>query len=238
MKYYKNFKEVKLTPKNNKVSYIYLFRHGQSTFNKEHKFTGWMDSKLTPLGVSQANTIGKQLKSKVIDVAIQSHLSRSKDTLKQVLKHHKECNIIITDDRMIERSYGKLQGHHHSWFLHKAGEDDYNHLLHWHKVDHLHGLEREEFEKQAGESELKLIRRSYTTRPPGGESIKDVEKRVNKFLKDLLKFIKKYKLNVAISAHGNSMRPFRRYFEKFSKEKMVTLENPFDKAFIYRIKVK
>jgi 2,3-bisphosphoglycerate-dependent phosphoglycerate mutase len=237
MKYYKNLKEVKLTPKENRFCYIYLFRHGQSTFNKEHKFTGWMDAKLTSKGIQQAKQVGNQLKSRVIDVAIHSHLSRSKDTLKQVIKHHKECTVDITDDRIIERSYGKLSGHHHSELVKQKGTEDYKHLLHWHKVDHLIGIERDEFVKQAGELELKLIRRSYETRPPGGESIKDVEKRVNSFLKDLIKFIKKYKVNVAISAHGNSMRPFRRYFEKFSKEKMITLENPFDKAFIYKIKV-
>jgi 2,3-bisphosphoglycerate-dependent phosphoglycerate mutase len=72
--------------------------------------------------------------------------------------------------------------------------------------------------------------------PPGGESIKMVEKRVYSFIKDLLKFMKKNKVNVGISAHGNSMRPFRRYFEGFSVKKMMSLEMPYDTYFEYKIR--
>jgi len=62
-----------------------------------------------------------------------------------------------------------------------------------------------------------------------------VEKRVNSFVKDLIKMIKKEKVNVAISAHGNSMRPFRKYFEKLSVKEMMSLENPYDRYFEYKI---
>ena len=50
--------------------------------------------------------------------------------------------------------------------------------------------------------------------------------------------MKKNKVNVAISAHGNSMRPFRRYFEKFTVKHMMEIENPYDDYFEYVIKVK
>src|SRR3989339_289345 len=109
---------------------IYIFRHGQSVYNRDKRFTGWKDSKLTTLGVKQSKIIGRKLKNKKIDLAYQTHLSRSKDTLKEVLKFHPECKKIIVDDRMIERSYGKLQGHSHKWYVHKLGEKDYNILLH------------------------------------------------------------------------------------------------------------
>ena len=69
--------------------------------------------------------------------------------------------------------------------------------------------------------------------PPGGESVAIVEKRVRSFIKDLLKMMKQKKVNVAISAHGNSMRPFRRYFEKLSIKQMMKLENPWDDYFEY-----
>jgi 2,3-bisphosphoglycerate-dependent phosphoglycerate mutase len=62
-----------------------------------------------------------------------------------------------------------------------------------------------------------------------------VEKRVNVFIKDLIKKIKKDKVNVAISAHGNSMRPFRKYFENLTIKQMMKLENPWDDYFEYRI---
>lgn len=217
--------------------HIYLFRHGQTYFNRDKIFTGWKDSKLTPLGIKQAKKIARKLKNKKIDVAYQTRLSRSKDTLRYVLRYHPECKKIITDDRMIERSYGKLQGKSHNEFIEQKGTDAYKTMLHWHKIDLLHGREKKEFIKKVGEAELKIIRRSYNARPPKGESIKDVEKRVKSFMKDMLKKMRKEKVNVAISAHGNAMRPFRRYFEKLSVKQMMELENPWDDYFEYVINI-
>jgi 2,3-bisphosphoglycerate-dependent phosphoglycerate mutase len=218
--------------------HIYLFRHGQTYYNKNKWFTGWKDSKLTPLGIRQAKKIARKLKNKRIDVAYQTRLSRSKDTLKPVLKYHPECRKIITDNRMIERNYGKLQGRSHKEVTEEEGTDTYKTLLQWHKIDHLEGREKEEFIRKVGEAELKILRRSYKVKPPGGESVKDVERRVKSFIRDLLKRMKKEKINVAISAHGNSMRPFRRYFEKLSIKEMMELENPWDDYFEYTIEVK
>ncbi|MEM3127175.1 MAG: histidine phosphatase family protein [Candidatus Woesearchaeota archaeon] len=215
--------------------HIYIFRHGQTYYNKNHIFTGWKNSKLTQRGKKDAQKIAQKLKNKRIDVAYHTRLSRSIDTLKPVLKFHPECKQVIKDDRMIERSYGKLEGHRHSWFVESSGEHDYKTMLHWHKVDHLHGKERQDFIKKLGASDLQVIRRSYTKIPPGGESIRMVEKRVMSFIKDLLKKMKKEKVNVAISAHGNSMRPFRRYFEKLTIKEMMKLENPWDDYFEYTI---
>jgi 2,3-bisphosphoglycerate-dependent phosphoglycerate mutase len=186
--------------------HIYLFRHGQTYFNRDKRFTGRKDSKLTPKGIEDAKVIAEKLKSKKIDVAFRTHLSRSKDTLKYVLKYHPECKTIITNDKMIERSYGKFQGLYHNTVIAKYG--------------------REKFD---------LWHRAYDYPPPGGESVKMVEKRVLDFIKELVPFMKRNKVNVAISAHGNSMRPFRRYFEKFSVNEMMKLENPFDDYFDFVI---
>jgi 2,3-bisphosphoglycerate-dependent phosphoglycerate mutase len=188
--------------------HIYLFRHGQTYFNRDKRFTGWKDSKLTPKGIEDAKLVAEKLKSKKIDVAFQTHLSRSKDTLKAVLKYHPKCKTIIINDKMIERSYGKFQGLHHTTIIAKYGKERFDK---WH--------------------------RAYDYPPPGGESVKMVEKRVLSFIKELIPFMKRNKANVAISAHGNSMRPFRRYFEKLSIEEMSKLENPWDDYFEYVIEV-
>ncbi len=224
------------TNKEKKVAKIYLFRHAQTYYNKKHIFTGHKDSKLTPFGQKQARKVAKLLKNKHFDIAIHTRLSRSKDTLKEVLKYHKNV-IKIEDNRMIERSYGLLQGHTHKWYVEKHGEEEYNEVQHFHKIDHLSGKEKQKWIKENGEDDLLVVRRSYDVRPPKGESIKDVEKRVNAFIKDLLKVMKKYKINVAISAHGNSMRPFRKHFEKLSREQMMKLENPWDDYFEYSVNV-
>lgn len=224
-------------PKKRKYCHIYLFRHAQTYYNRDHVFTGWKDSKLTPFGVKQAKKLAKKMKNLKFSVAFHTHLSRSKDTLKEVLKFHPECFILIEDDRMIERSYGDLQGKSHKWFVKHEGTDTYKTLLHWHKVDHLEGKEKADFIKRAGEAELQIVRRSYKVAPPHGESIQMVEKRVKSFIRDLLKFIKRNKVDVAISAHGNSMRPFRKHFEKLTIQQMMKLENPWDDYFSYRVRV-
>lgn len=217
--------------------HIYIFRHGQTFFNKNHRFTGWKNSKLTPQGYKDAKKVAIALKNKKIDVAYHTSLSRSKDTLKEILKYHPECKQIIQDDRHRERSYGIYEGKHHESVIKQEGKDSYETLVRWHKIDHLKGFERKEFERKLGEAELQIIRRSYSVKPPKGESVEMVCKRVDPFIKEVIKKMKKERINVAISSHGNAMRPMRKYFEKLSRIDMMKLENPWDKHFEYVIEV-
>ena len=186
--------------------HIYIFRHGESNFNRSKRFTGWVNSRLTPNGIEQANWIAEMLKEKTFQIAFKTSLSRSSNSLKIVMKNHPECKKVIVDDRMIERSYGDLERKYHKTVIKKYGKRQFD-----------------------------LWHRSYDVPPPGGESIKMVEKRVLSFVKDLLSLIKREKVNVAISAHNNSMRPFRRYFENLTITQMMELENPFNKYFDYPI---
>ena len=96
---------------------IYLFRHGKTIYNSKGIFTGWKDSKLASEGIKNAKKVAEILKNKKFQIAFQTRLSRSKDTLKYVLKFHPECKKIITDNRMIERSYGVLEGKSHKSFI-------------------------------------------------------------------------------------------------------------------------
>jgi 2,3-bisphosphoglycerate-dependent phosphoglycerate mutase len=184
--------------------HIYLFRHGETFYNRSRRFTGRINSKLTPKGIRQSKVIAQKLKTKKFQIAFKTSLSRSSDSLKKVLKDHLECQRVILDDRMIERSYGDLEGRWHQTIIKKYGKKQFDI---WH--------------------------RSYDVPPPGGESIKMVQKRVLSFIQDLILLIKKEGVNVAISAHGNSMRPFRRYFENLTIRQMMSLEIPFDKYFEY-----
>jgi 2,3-bisphosphoglycerate-dependent phosphoglycerate mutase len=185
---------------------IFLFRHAQTHYNKNKFFTGWKDSKLTEFGRGQAEIVGKKLKVKKFEVAFHTHLSRSIDTLNAALKYHPECTHIFTDDRMIERSYGDLAGSSHRAYAKKYGEE-----------------------------KLQILRRDYNNKPPNGENMPMVEKRVFEFMDELLPWMRKNKVNVAISAHGNSMRPFRKRMEQLTIEQMMKLENPWDDYFEYRI---
>lgn len=104
---------------------------------------------------------------------------------------------MVLDDRIIERCYGALQGT--SKVLLEKKDPKKFHDYH----------------------------RSYTIKPPKGESIKDTEKRVVEFARELEKKIKKEKINVAVVCGNNSMRALRRFFEKLSVKQMMEIENNY-----------
>ena len=216
---------------------IYLFRHGQTTYNRDKRFTGWDDPKLTKLGIKEAKIIAGKLKNKRFDVAFHTRLIRSKQTLNIVLKGHKECKALVEDDRMIERNYGKLNGTTHREFMRNVGNKLCFLETHGHLIEELDSKGKTEVENFLGEQEFNLIHRGYYVPPPKGESFAMVEKRVNNFIRDLVKMIKREKINVAISAHGNSIRLFRKIMEKATIKDTVSWTIPYDKVFEYNIAV-
>jgi 2,3-bisphosphoglycerate-dependent phosphoglycerate mutase len=114
---------------------------------------------------------------------------------------------VFVDDRLIERCYGTLQG--------KSKAD----LL----------AEKPDWFAQ--------IHRGYDFPPPEGESLKMVESRTLPFITQLESWLQQNPGNVAISCHGNSMRPIRRFFEHLSLKQMLKLENPQDQAMKYALRI-
>jgi bisphosphoglycerate-dependent phosphoglycerate mutase family 1 len=214
---------------------IYLFRHGKTDYNEKRKFTGQSESKLTPRGIKDAKAVAKKLKNKRFETAIHTHLSRSKDTLKEVLKFHPECKIILEDDRMIERSYGILEGTSHEKFIERIGKRLYGLKVYGDAIENLSPKERKKVEKFLGEEEYEAIHRGYKVAALNGESFKDVERRVKKFIRWLKKYIRKNNTDVAISAHGNSIRLFRKIMERASKDEAVKWFIPYDKVYVYEL---
>jgi len=189
-------------------SVLYLFRHGETYDNKRRIFSGWRQSRLTEMGIKQAEILAKKLKNKRIDLGIRSRLFRSRDTLRIVLRYHPNAKIEI-DDRIIERNYGYLMG-------------------------------KSKLKMMQKNPELAVkYRRGYNFPPPHGESIKMVEKRTIPFCKELIERMQNEKMNVAISAHGNSMRAMRGFFEKMNRNELLTHENPLGEDYCaYVIKLK
>jgi 2,3-bisphosphoglycerate-dependent phosphoglycerate mutase len=188
------------------MSTIYIFRHGQSVFNLSKTFTGWLDVDLSPQGLQQAKDMGMLLKDKKIDVAYQSHLKRSIDTLEEVLKHHSECDQRFTDDRILERSYGDLAGHTHAETIAKYGQEQFDK---WH--------------------------RGWSDRPPGGENYPDVQIRVQSFIDDLKTKYQGQDLGIAICGSSNSIRLFRKIMENASESDTCSWTIPYDQYFEYTI---
>ncbi len=185
---------------------IYIFRHGETTYNRDQRFTGFDDPPLTELGLKQAEIIAEKLKDKKFEIAYQTSLQRSKDTLKAVLKYHPDCKEIIEDNRILERNYGQLNGTTHADFIAQNGKEKFD-----------------------------LIHRGFFEAPPGGESFAMVETRVQSFVDDLIPLMKKEKTNVAISAHGNSIRLFRKIMENASVEETCSWIIPYDDYYQYEI---
>ena len=216
---------------------IYLFRHGRTVYNVKGLFCGHKHTKLVLRGKRDAKKVTIKLKDKRFQIAFHTTLPRSKETLKYVLKYHPECKKIVVDDRMIERSYGDLEGTTHKQFIKKIGKKSYDLRVEGDAIENLSPRFRKKVEKSLGKEEYKAIHRGYDVAAPNGESFADVEKRVESFIKYLKKFIKKNKCNVAISAHGNSIRLFRKIMENASREETVKWFIQYDKVFEYEVKI-
>ncbi|MGH7245836.1 MAG: histidine phosphatase family protein [Candidatus Levyibacteriota bacterium] len=183
---------------------IFIFRHGQTTDNRDKRFSGWANPDLTPEGEEEARSIGEELKYEPVTKAYSSDLLRAIHTMQLVLEKYHPGIQIIEDPRIKERDYGELTG---------KNKDEI----------------AKEFPK-----EYPLWHRSYDVAPPGGENIEMVEKRVLSFLHDVLPTLFKDDV-VFISAHGNSLRPMRKYFEHMTNEEMCSFEHTPGKVYSYEV---
>ena len=205
------------------MSFLILVRHGQSVWNLEKKFTGWVDINLTEKGELEAKKAGTLIKKKNIDIDFyySSLQLRANNTLKIIQK--------ILDD---QKTYTK------AWQL---NERHYGALT---------GLNKIEMSKIIGEDKVHELRRSWDIRPdslskdspyhpvnietykdipneliPDTESLKDTYERVLKFFIEEIQ--KKLKTNnVLISAHGNSIRALCKYLFKLDENQISSLEIP------------
>ena len=206
------------------MSKLILTRHGQSIWNAENRFTGWVDVDLSKKGILEAQISGELIKNLdiKIDVSYTSFLKRAIKTLTTILKENGLDLKFNTSWELNERHYGSLTG-----------------------------LNKEETKKKIGEEQFKKYRRSWDTRPPPmaendknhslfsplnasiplgmipfTESLKDSYKRVIPYYEnEIQKHIKENK-NVLISAHGNSLRALCKYLFKISDKKINELEIP------------
>jgi len=174
-----------------------LIRHGESLWNKENRFTGWVDVPLTDEGREQAKKAGEILKSLNIkfDIAYTSLLSRAIETLEIIIRTLGYNIPIIKDISLNERHYGDLQG------------------LNKDKVAEIYGKEQ-----------VKLWRRSLKVRPPNGESLEDTQKRTIPFFERAIKGDLELNKNVLVVAHGNSLRSIVSYIENLNEEQILNLE--------------
>ena len=172
-----------------------LVRHGQSLWNLENRFTGWVDVPLTALGEEEARRAGERLKGLHLDVAYTSGLRRAQDTLRLILESMGTDIPTIRDQALNERDYGDLAG-----------------------------LNKDDMREKYGEEQVRIWRRSYDVAPPGGESLKMTRERTVPFFeRAVLGDIRQGK-DVLVVAHGNSNRSIVMALENLTPEQVLELE--------------
>ena len=191
------------------MAILVLVRHGESQWNLENRFTGWIDVPLSPKGIEEAKNAGEKLKKEKIhfDVAYTSALQRAQNTLKLILEKLGQEKIPVHQDKALnERHYGDLQG-----------------------------LNKAETAKKFGDDQVKIWRRSYDVAPPNGESLKDTAARTLPYFdKNVLGDLKKGK-NVIVAAHGNSLRSIVMELDRLTKEQVLGLNLATGVPIIYQI---
>ncbi len=192
------------------MAQLIIFRHGQSTWNLENKFTGWVDVALTPKGIEEAKQAGLKIKGYQFDYAYASDLQRAQNTLKLALESSNHSPITpIYNKALNERMYGDLQG-----------------------------LDKTETAQKFGEEQVKIWRRSYDIAPPNGESLKDTAARVIPYFEE--EIIPKLKAgkNIVIAAHGNSLRALIMYLEKLTPQQILEFEINTGQPRLYELDTK
>jgi 2,3-bisphosphoglycerate-dependent phosphoglycerate mutase len=206
------------------MSKLILIRHGQSIWNAENRFTGWVDVDLSKKGILEAQKSGQLIKNLniKIDISYTSFLKRAIKTLTSILKENNLELKFNTSWEINERHYGSLTG-----------------------------LNKEETKNKIGEEQFKKYRRSWDIAPPPmtendnnqslfsplnasipfgmipfTESLKDTYERVISYYEKEIKKKVQEKKNILISAHGNSLRALCKYLFKISDHKINELEIP------------
>ena len=205
------------------MSYLILVRHGQSVWNLENRFTGWVDVDLNDNGRAQAKKSGELIKRKQINIDLyySSFQLRAINTLKIIQEELDDYKNVKYAWQLNERHYGSLTG-----------------------------LNKDEMKKELGEEKVHQFRRSWDLRPdpldknstyhpinintykdipidkiPDTESLKDTYERVIKYYNEDIENNLKNK-NILISAHGNSLRSLCKYLFKLDNKKISKLEIP------------
>jgi 2,3-bisphosphoglycerate-dependent phosphoglycerate mutase len=186
---------------------LVLVRHGQSQWNLENRFTGWVDVPLSPKGEEEARAAGRSLKGMAFQQGFTSKLKRAQETLRLILEQINQTNLPITQDQALnERHYGDLQG-----------------------------LDKAETAKKYGDEQVHIWRRSYDIAPPNGESLKDTAARTIPYFNNQVLPVVKSGKNVIVAAHGNSLRSIVMELDKLTKEQVLKLEIATGSPIIYEI---
>ena len=185
---------------------LVIVRHGESVWNKENRFTGWIDMPLSEKGEQEAHEAGEKLKGMHFDYGFTSVLIRAIKTY-EIIAEVAGINIPLEKDKALnERMYGDLQGQN-----------------------------KDELRQKYGPEQVQIWRRSYDVPPPNGESLKDTAERVLPYYHAKIEPLLKDGKNVLVVAHGNSLRAFVMYIDGLTGEQIVKVEIPTGVPILYEL---
>ena len=189
---------------------LILVRHGQSLWNLEDRFTGWVDVPLTPQGEAEALAAGAKLNGISIDVAYTSVLTRAQRTLALILEGMGVEIPTIRDAALNERHYGDLQG-----------------------------LNKKRTAEKYGAEQVHIWRRSYDVPPPGvgGESLEMTAARTLPFFERCILGDIAQGKDVLVVAHGNSNRSIVMDLDKLTKEEVLNLNLGTGVPLVYELEL-
>jgi 2,3-bisphosphoglycerate-dependent phosphoglycerate mutase len=177
---------------------LVMVRHGQSQWNLENRFTGWVDIPLTAEGEAEAHHAGELLKGYHFDHGFTSALKRAQETLRIILETTGQTDLQIDRDQALnERHYGDLQG-----------------------------LNKDETAAKFGKEQVHIWRRSYDVPPPNGESLKDTRARALPYFEAHIKPLVLAGKSILVVAHGNSLRSLVMVLDDISEKDIPELNIP------------
>ncbi|MBN1382974.1 MAG: 2,3-bisphosphoglycerate-dependent phosphoglycerate mutase [Deltaproteobacteria bacterium] len=213
---------------------LVLVRHGESVWNKDNVFTGWVDVPLSSQGIKEAIKVGEEISDISFDVVFTSVQLRAIDTAMLALAQNKsdKTPVIIHDEGKMkdwttifsEAMQKRIIPVYRDWHLNERYYGE------------LQGKNKAETAKAYGTEQVHLWRRSYDVRPPNGECLKDTAERTIPFFQQNIMTQLEQGKNVLVSAHGNSLRSIVMFIDNLTKEQVLGLEIPTGKPLFYEYK--
>ena len=214
------------------MSFLILVRHGQSVWNLEKRFTGWVDVDLTDKGESEAEKAGLLIKNKNIEINFyySSLQLRANNTLKIIQKVLNDKKDFIKAWQLNERHYGALTGLNKIEMSKKIGEDKV------HEFRRSWNIKPEALDKESPYHPINIETYKDLSKEiiPNTESLKDTYERVTKYFEVEIKKKLENK-NVLISAHGNSIRALCKKLFNLDNKQVSILEIPTGNPLIIEL---
>jgi len=211
---------------------LVLLRHGESTWNKENRFTGWTDVDLSERGVKEAIEAGKTLKNEGFDfkLAYTSYLTRAIRTLFLTLEQMDLLWIPVYKTwRLNEKHYGVLQGLNKSEMAEKYGDEQ---VLQWRRSYSIPPPPMNDNDPRHPRFDHRY-RGLKPAEIPATESLKETVERIVPYWKDdMAKQLKEHK-EILVAAHGNSLRGIVKYLKNISNEDIIGVNLPTGIPYVF-----